>query len=398
VHHAVVARTGAEVAAVHGLDGADARERVPAQAAAGLGPGGAQRGPGVGGEHAAGDPGALGGLAQPARVGQLGDRDGVGVRRVEGGLGQVVAGRGRRAERCGGHAPLGRGAPGQGKGGGQDDGSGGGSHGADTTCPDQVVRARRHNLPQTSPRGERGSVGPGQYPDFTRRETSCPSAVTSALGVRREGMTDTTETMTTPRTDDAQGSGRRLRAAAAGGALVALDIDGTLLRTRAEVPDVVVGAVAAARRAGHHVVLASGRSLVGVLPVARRLGIHDGWVVTSNGAVVARLDASCPGGYELDTVRTFDVEPVIRRARSLVPAVQVGVEEIGRGYRVTSPFDPAAVNGDQRQVPDAELWEVPATRVILRGEGAARLVEPLRSLGVTPVPAAADWVDVTPRD
>src|SRR5690606_23765197 len=79
VHHAVVARTGAEVAAVHGLDGADARERVPAQAAAGLGPGGAQRGPGVGGEHAAGDPGALGGLAQPARVGQLGDRDGVGV-------------------------------------------------------------------------------------------------------------------------------------------------------------------------------------------------------------------------------------------------------------------------------------------------------------------------------
>lgn len=211
-------------------------------------------------------------------------------------------------------------------------------------------------------------------------------------------MTDTTETVTTPRTDDAQGSGRRLRAAAAGGALVALDIDGTLLRTRAEVPDVVVAAVAAARRAGHHVVLASGRSLVGVLPVARRLGIHDGWVVTSNGAVVARLDASCPGGYELDTVRTFDVEPVIRRARSLLPAVQVGVEEIGRGYRVTSPFDPAAVNGDQRQVPDAELWEVPATRVILRGEGAARLVEPLRSLGVTPVPAAADWVDVTPRD
>lgn len=212
-------------------------------------------------------------------------------------------------------------------------------------------------------------------------------------------MTDTTGTVTSPRTDDAQGSTRRIRAAGtAAGALVALDIDGTLLKARAAVPEVTVAAVADARRSGHHVVLASGRSLVGVLPVARQLGIDAGWVVTSNGAVVARLDAARPGGYELDTVHTFDVEPVIRRARALVPTVQVGVEEIGWGYRVTRPFEPSSVNGQQRQVPDAELWDVPATRVILRGEGVARLVEPLRSLGVTPVPAAADWVDVTPRD
>lgn len=178
---------------------------------------------------------------------------------------------------------------------------------------------------------------------------------------------------------------------------MALDIDGTLLCARAAVPEVTVAAVAAARLAGHHVVLASGRSLVGVLPVARCLGIDAGWVVASNGAVVAHLDASRPGGYELDTVHTFDVEPVIRRARVLVPGVQVGVEEIGWGYRVTRLFDPALVNGEQRQVPDAELWDVPATRLILRGDGAAHVAEPLRALGVTAVPAAPDWVDVTPQ-
>ncbi|WP_423464935.1 HAD family hydrolase [Promicromonospora sp. MS192] len=205
--------------------------------------------------------------------------------------------------------------------------------------------------------------------------------------------------MTSPTTDDAQAAARRIRGTEpAVGAMVALDIDGTLLKARATVPEVTVAAVTRARRSGHHVVLASGRSLVGVLPVARQLGIHAGWAVASNGAVVARLDIGRPGGYELDTVHTFDVEPVIRRARELVPTVQVGVEEIGWGYRVTSPFEPCSVNGEQRQVPDAELWDVPATRVILRGDGVARLVEPLRSLGVTPVPAAADWIDVTPRD
>ncbi|WP_419702873.1 HAD family hydrolase [Promicromonospora sp. NFX87] len=206
--------------------------------------------------------------------------------------------------------------------------------------------------------------------------------------------------MPSPRTDDAQGSIRHVRAVdvTVGAALIALDIDGTLLKDRGTVPEETVAAVADVRQSGHHVVLASGRSLAGVLPVARQLGIDMGWVVASNGAVVARLDAGQPGGYELDTVHTFDVEPVIRRARALVPAVQVGVEEIGWGYRVTRPFEPSSVNGEQREVPDAELWDVPATRAILRGDGVARLVEPLRSLGVTPVPAASDWVDVTPRD
>ncbi|MFD6138779.1 HAD family hydrolase [Promicromonospora sp. NPDC060271] len=184
---------------------------------------------------------------------------------------------------------------------------------------------------------------------------------------------------------------------AAAGALIALDIDGTLSAGGMAVPAVTVEAVEDVRRSGHHVVLASGRSLVGVLPVARRLGIDPGWVVASNGAVVARVGAPLSGGFRLETVHAFDVEPVIRLARAALPTVQVGVEEIGWGYRVDRFFDPDLVNGEQRSVPDTELWDMSASRVILRADGVLDLIKPLRALGVTATPAGPDWLDVTPR-
>lgn len=215
-------------------------------------------------------------------------------------------------------------------------------------------------------------------------------------------MTPTTGTVTPSTTDQLRAAvpvpGASPGSGAAPGALIALDIDGTLLAGGMTVPAVTVEAVEDVRRAGHHVVLASGRSLVGVLPVARRLGIDEGWVVASNGAVVARVGAALSGGFRLETVHAFDVEPVVRLARAALPTVQVGVEEIGWGYRVSQFFDPSLVNGEQRRVPDPDLWDVPASRVILRAAGVLDLIAPLRALGVTPTPAGPDWLDVTPRD
>lgn len=214
-------------------------------------------------------------------------------------------------------------------------------------------------------------------------------------------MTDTTGTAPSPTTDVQRTTAAQrttiAQRRAAPRPLVALDIGGTLLGADGVVPDATADAVQDARRAGHQVVLASGRSLVGVLPVARRLGIDLGWVVASNGAVVARVGDTLPGGYRLEKVHTFDVEPVIRRARAAVPGVQVGVEEIGWGYRVTRLFERGLVNGQQRRVSDTELWNVPAPRVVLRAAGVSALAEPLRALGVTTNPAGPDWLDVTPR-
>jgi HAD superfamily hydrolase (TIGR01484 family) len=180
--------------------------------------------------------------------------------------------------------------------------------------------------------------------------------------------------------------------------MVALDIDGTLVpEGTTDVSPRTAQAVRGVLAAGHHVVLASGRSLVGVLPIAERLGLSRGWVVASNGAVTARLDPQTRYGFTLADAQTFDVEPVARLARVLMPHVELAVEEIGWGYRVTRRFPAGGVNGQQHVVAFESLWSVPASRMIIRAPGAgAALLEPVRALGVTANPAGPDWIDVTP--
>jgi hydroxymethylpyrimidine pyrophosphatase-like HAD family hydrolase len=180
--------------------------------------------------------------------------------------------------------------------------------------------------------------------------------------------------------------------------MVALDIDGTLLYTGTDVPLVTADAVTVVRMDGHHIVIATGRSLVGALPVARSLGLDNTWVVASNGAVIARVASTEPGGYTLHEQRTFDVDPVVHLARTRIPGVRIGVEEVGWGWRVSEEFASGRLNGQQRVVESFdELWATPVTRLVLAGSGVGALLEPLRGLGVTATPDGAGWVDVTPR-
>ena len=93
--------------------------------------------------------------------------------------------------------------------------------------------------------------------------------------------------------------------------LIALDLDGTLVPSRGEVPETTVRAVAGAQDAGHHIVIATGRSLVGVPPIVRRLGLREGWVVASNGAVVARITRR--HSLLLEDMQTFDPTTAVRK-------------------------------------------------------------------------------------
>lgn len=182
------------------------------------------------------------------------------------------------------------------------------------------------------------------------------------------------------------------------GWLVALDIDDTLTGSgRPDVPSETVSAVRAARVAGHEIVIATGRSLVGAMSVAQCLG-QTGWVIASSGAITVRMDAQSPGGYVLEDANTLDVAPVVGLALALAPDLRVAVEDIGWGYVVNRKFAKGQLNGRQRPVDEpAELWERPAPRVVLAGPGIVDiLLEPLRDLGVTVHTNDADWIDVTP--
>lgn len=177
--------------------------------------------------------------------------------------------------------------------------------------------------------------------------------------------------------------------------LVALDIDGTLVGHDGRVHAETVEALDLVRAAGHEVVLATGRSLTGLLPIATRLGLVEGFAVCSNGTMTVRLDPGLPSGYAIDDARRFDPGAAILRALGLVPAARVAVEVVGRGWHVNRVFEDGLLNGDQEQVAVADLCAVAVTRVALHAPGINRHLDTLRTTGVTATPNGPDWIDLT---
>jgi trehalose-6-phosphatase len=177
--------------------------------------------------------------------------------------------------------------------------------------------------------------------------------------------------------------------------LVALDIDGTLIGEDRRIPPGTVAALDLVRAAGHHVVLATGRSLIGLGPIATRLGLVEGYAVCSNGALTIRLDPTTPTGYVVDTARQFEPCPAIRQALEMAPDVRIAVEEISWGWRVNTTFDPGLLNGPQKQVPLTELTATPVSRVALHSPGIGRHSDAVSAAGVTATPAGPDWLDLT---
>jgi hydroxymethylpyrimidine pyrophosphatase-like HAD family hydrolase len=176
--------------------------------------------------------------------------------------------------------------------------------------------------------------------------------------------------------------------------LVALDIDGTLVGRDGKVPTGTVDALDLVRAAGHEVVLATGRSLAGLLPIATRLGLTQGYAVCSNGSMTVRLNPQAPSGYVIDDAREFAPGPVIRQALARVPDARVGVEEVGWGWRVNAQFDPELLNGEQKLVPVTEMAAAPATRLALYAPTMSSHSAALAATGVTVTPAGPNWLDV----
>ena len=193
--------------------------------------------------------------------------------------------------------------------------------------------------------------------------------------------------------------------------LVALDIDGTLLKwvegsgtTHEEVSPAVKAAVHRALEAGAHVVLASGRSIHGMTRIADLLEIHrddvnpDGrlWIVASNGAVVFRYPP-----IEVVHEETFDASAAVPAVLEHHPNALVAVEERGVGYRVNRDFPPGELNGEQIITDVAAMVAEPVSRVIIRDPQATAddfvaLGEKLGLHGTDYVVGWTAWMDLSP--
>ncbi|HTY72615.1 MAG TPA: HAD family hydrolase [Actinomycetes bacterium] len=180
-------------------------------------------------------------------------------------------------------------------------------------------------------------------------------------------------------------------------ALVALDIDGTAVRAETdEVSPAVVEAVARARAEGAHVVLATGRGVLGVRDVAVQLGLGDQPAVCSNGAVTA-----VPERLEVLHAVTFDCGPAVRIIQQSLPEAIVAVERPGLGYAVTRPFPPDEVSGEQLVLPVEEIVARPVSRMVVRWPGAeleefVARVEAAGLHGVNYAIGYSAWLDVMP--
>ena len=123
--------------------------------------------------------------------------------------------------------------------------------------------------------------------------------------------------------------------------LVALDVDGTLVDYDQRLSPRVRDAVAAVRDAGHHVVVSTGRSIMGTTRVLADLGLTHGAAVLSNGAVTVLLDPVA--GARLDAAPHRHLRrPPGRRA---APARAARRAVRGGGHRRRHPGERAVAGG-----------------------------------------------------
>lgn len=184
--------------------------------------------------------------------------------------------------------------------------------------------------------------------------------------------------------------------------LVALDLDGTTLQHDGTLTAGVAAAVDAARDAGHEIVIATGRALLSAQPVAEQLGLTSGYLVASNGAVIAELDPDAAIGARTVRTETFDPAPALTALRGTWPDARVAVEEVGLGFKVSAEFDPGELEGRIRVVGWDELITGPATRVTFRSpSGTAQdflaLVERVGLHGVNYAVGFTAWLDIAPE-
>nr|WP_281361311.1 HAD family hydrolase [Actinopolyspora biskrensis] len=138
--------------------------------------------------------------------------------------------------------------------------------------------------------------------------------------------------------------------------MVALDVDGTMLDPATRAISAPVRKAVARVAAEAQVVVATGRSMLGVLPVLDELGMSSGDALCSNGAV--RVDVAT---REDVSVETFDPRPVHERLSLLLPGALFAAEQVGAGSLVTEPFAEGELHGPQWRsgVPELLASRVP---------------------------------------
>ena len=183
--------------------------------------------------------------------------------------------------------------------------------------------------------------------------------------------------------------------------LIALDIDGTVLREDGVMNDAVIDAVARVRDAGHEVMLATGRSVAMTLPILDRLAITPEYLVCSNGAITLKRDAAAPMGYSREHVVTFDPSEVLTTIRANLESAHYAVEDEEGLYRFTGYFPDGTLGAASEKVEFEALLVTHATRVVVispehRIDDFLSVVEKMGLHKVSYNVGWTAWLDIAP--
>jgi HAD superfamily hydrolase (TIGR01484 family) len=165
--------------------------------------------------------------------------------------------------------------------------------------------------------------------------------------------------------DDRRENNRNNPTTAAHKLMVALDVDGTLVNHDGHMSVPVREAAQDVVAAGHHVTIATGRSLNATLPIIEHIGIDNGYAVCSNGGVTLRLDSNLPDGYEIVHKATFDPGPALRALRKRLPTAKYALEDEDGNFLSTERFQDMTFGVEAIGVDFQTLLEATAVRVVV---------------------------------
>ncbi len=175
--------------------------------------------------------------------------------------------------------------------------------------------------------------------------------------------------------------------------MVCLDVDGTLVDHDGHMSDEVREAAQAVVAAGHHVVIATGRSLGATLPIIKLIGQDRGFGVSSNGGVTLRLDPELDAGYEVIDRRTFDPGPALRALRHRLPNAKYAVEDDEGRFLSTERFQDMSFGVRAEGVTFEEMMAASATRLVVfsTDSSAEEFGEAVESIGLQGVAYSVGW-------
>ncbi len=184
--------------------------------------------------------------------------------------------------------------------------------------------------------------------------------------------------------------------------LICLDIDGTLVHDDGYLSPEVVKEVQRVNNLGHEVVIATGRAAANAVPVVRDLGIKQGFVVSSNGAVTVELDEDHPRGFRMSDVVTFDPADVLMQLTEHLPDAHFAVEDVDGSYRFHKPFPSYALGDINTETPLNELMHHPVSRVVVLSpqhevDDFLRLIGDIGLSSVSYAIGYTAWLDISPK-